>query len=345
VQYAHGPRGILAENTGGWRYHQRDQDGSLIGVTDDDGRRVVEFDYQPFGTPVRREVVLDITPSEVTDVEEHTPILTSTRIHVSVTLTAGALAGRELAIAVPGASADRYRTAAVLTNGAGTIDVHDPQGLIADALINEDSGLVVYASKLSVVAPVWTYNSISDTSTFTVAGAGFSSWLLGGHLTPDITRPAYFEIIDVDSLGNWLRVRGDARGMSGSGDHYRALPPVGVDSEGGYTAMGERYLYRGYRHDPAPRIADWPDADWANRSGTYTVGGRTLDPRIGRWITPAATWRNPYAYAPWGTLDDVSPTGAPGLRGTWSPSPACPTRLPGQLPSRFAAPGLPGWSG
>ena len=346
VQYAHGPRGIVAERVDGtWRYQHVDQDGSLIGLTDEAGERLVEFDYLPFGTPVRRAVMLDIAPGEVTDVEEETPLSTGTRIHVSATLSSGSLAGRELAIAVPGASADRYRTASVLANGTDTIDVYDPDGLVADALLNEGAGFVVYEARLSTTAPSWTYDGLSDTTVFAVTGADFSPWLLGGHLTPDVTRPTFLEIIEVD--GDWLRVRGDATGTAPPGAHYRALPPVGVDTDGGYTTeAGERYLYRGYRHDAAVRLEDWPLGNWANRAGTYVDRGRALDPRIGRWLTPADTWRNPYEYAPDGNLDMLSPpTGVPGLRETWSPSPPCPAQPRGPWAYPFAGPVTPGSSG
>jgi YD repeat-containing protein len=348
LKYAHGPHGILAEDVGaGWRYHHHDQDGSLIGLTDEDGKRIVEFDYLPLGAPVRRAVMLDVAPSEISDVDEDTPLSTGTRIHVSATLTSGALTGRELAIAVPAAASNRYRITTVLANGTDTIDVHDPAGLIADALLNEGSGFLVYEARLSMTTPGWTYDSPSDTSTFEVTGADFSPWLLGGHLTPDVTRPTFLEIIEVDEDGDWLKVRGDAGGTSGSDDHYRALPPVGVDADGNYTTdIGGRYLYRGYRHDPATRLASWPDTSWANRSGTYVDGGRTFDPRTGRWFTPAYTWRNSYEYAPDGTLDVITPpTGAPGLRERWSPSPACPTQSRGQPGFRFAEPVMPGSSG
>ncbi|MCB9893557.1 MAG: RHS repeat protein [Planctomycetes bacterium] len=351
VQYALGPTaagpGIVAERrAGGWVIHHEDQDGSLIGLTDEDGNRVAEFDYLPFGTPLRRGVLLDVRATDVETVEEDTPVTGSTRITLSSGgLATGTLAGRELAISVPGAASNRYRTAAVSANGSDTIDVLDEAGLIAGALLSEGAGFVVLAARLATGAPSWSYDAPTDTSTFTVSGAGFGGWLLGGQLTPDVTRPAYLEIIQVDLNGNWLKVRGDATGTSDSGDHYRALPPVGVSQEdGSATGASGRYMFRGHRYDPAVNLASWSTGVWSSRSGLYVIDGRSYEPRIGRFLTPGDDWRNEYAFHLFGSLEALTPpTAARAIAGIALPSPACPVQR-GERPAfRCVGPGSRAW--
>jgi hypothetical protein len=343
VQYAFGPtasgNGVIAQRgSSGWRFQHEDQDGSLIGLTDEAGKRVAEFDYLMFGTPVRRGILLDVAGADIDTVDENTPVPGLTRI----TLTAGAMtadefAGRELAIAVPSAIADQYRTASVVANGTDTIDVVDGDGLIADGLLNEGAGFVIHAARLATATPAWSYDGLADTSTFEVSGAGFESWLNGGQLTPDVTRPAYLEIIEVDAEGDWVKVQGDATGTSGPADHYRVVPRVGISDESGLAAPPEeRYLFRGYRHDPA--------GQWSSSGGLYTVGARAYDPRIGRPLTSADDWRNEYLPDAWGTLDGLSPpTAAPALAGTAWPTPAYPAQAGKRPEFRYAGPGLRGW--
>ncbi|MCA8916938.1 MAG: RHS repeat protein [Planctomycetes bacterium] len=351
VQYALGPTangpGVIAEKSGGvWRFHHEDQDGSLIGLTAESGLRVAEYDYLPFGTPVRRTILLDVAPAGIASVDEDTPTTGVTRITLnSASLVAGTLVGRELAVAVPTATTDQYRAASVAANSTDTIEFDDATGSIADAILNEGAGFVIRAARLALGAPAWTYDSLSDSSKFTVSGADFGGWLLGGQLTPDVTRPAYLEIIEVDSNGDWLRVRGDATAVSGSTDCYRVVPPVGLSEEDGSTSAQEgRYLFRGWRYEPAVGLADWTSGVWASRCGQYLAGGRTYDPRIGRALTPADIWRNEYEVALWGTLDTATPpTVAPAIAGTALPSPSYSIRPAGRPEFRCVGPGSRGW--
>jgi YD repeat-containing protein len=344
VQYARDGATLLAERAGGaWRYRHEDQDGSLLGLTDESGARVVEYDYQPFGAPIRRGILYDLPSGATISVQAETPDPATTRIQIApATLTPGALAGHELAISLPGG----FRGGAVLDNTADSIDVHDPQGLVADALLNQGARFLVYRARLSSEPFEWSYDSDADASTFSVAGAGFSPWLLGGWLTPDLERPTCLEIIEVDPLGEWLKVRGNAAGLSGPGARYRAVPPVGADEAGYDAEHGERYLFRGWRHDRAQHLAGWPVSPWFCRLGSYDHRGRRYDPRVGRWAIPAEGGSNRYAFAPWGSLETfTAPSGAPGCCGTWSPSPACPAQAPMQPACRCVAPARPGWSG
>lgn len=344
VQYVREGENLLAERTGGaWRYRHHDQDGSLLGITDESAARVVEYDYQPFGAPIRRGILYDLPSDSTITVEAQTPNPTTTRIHVMpANLDAGALAGHELAISLPGG----WRGGAIVDNTAGEIDVHDPQGQVADALLNHGARFLVYQARLSRQPGEWTYDSETGTSTFSVPGAGFSPWLLGGWLTPDLTRPTSLEIIEVDQAGEWLKVRGNVVSLSGPGALYRAVPPVGADEDGYSAAVGERYLFRGWRHDRAPRLSGWPVSPWVSRLGSYDHRGRRYDPRVGRWSIPAEADGNRYEFAPWGGLEDLTPpSAAPGCFGTWSPSRACPARAPMQPAYHCAAPVKPGWSG
>ncbi|MCB9933069.1 MAG: RHS repeat protein [Planctomycetes bacterium] len=332
VQYARSSRNILAERVDGtWRYRHHDQDGSLIGLTDQAGARIAEFDYLPFGAPVRRGILYDAPEGSELTAQADTPEPGVTRIQVTPAgMNAGALAGRELAISLPAA----FLAGAVLDNTAGTLDVSDPQGLIADAVQSLGARFVVFEARLSAGESAWSYDPTTDTSTLSVPGAGFSPWLRGGWLTPDVSRPAHLEISEVDPQGEWLTVRG--RATSAAGARYRALPPLGV-SEAGYDMdPGARYLFRGWRYDRATREGG------SCRFGSYEADGRRYDPRVGRWCVP----REGYSFAPWGRLADITPPGgAPGCCGTWSPNPACPAATPGPRASRCAVPTPPGWSG
>lgn len=344
VQYAGDGVTLLAERAAGaWRYRHHDQDGSLLGLTDESGARVVEYDYQPFGAPIRRGILYDLPAAATLTVQAKTPDQVTTRIHVEpANLTPGALAGHELALSLP----DGCRGGAVLDNTAGSIDVHDPDGRVADALLNQGARFLVYRARLSAQPFGWSYDSENDVSTFSVAGAGFAPWLLGGWLTPDLERPTCLEIIEVDPLGEWLKVRGNAAGLPGPGARYRVVPPAGADEAGHDAAHGERYLFRGWRHDRAPRLSGWPVSPWFSRLGSYDNCGRRYDPRVGRWSIPAEADGNRYEFAPWGGLEDLTPpSAAPGCSGTWSPSRACPARTPMQPACRCAAPAKPGWSG
>ena len=299
VQYAWGPDGVFAEKVDeGWQYRHEDQDGSLIGITDDAGERVAEYDYLPFGAPVRLDVVFDAAPSEVSSVAKDTPAAGTTRITLSTAMTAGSLVARELTLSVPGASADRYRSGAITANSVYTIDVDDPDDLIYDAIQDLGSGFCVLGVNLATGAPTVSYDSQTDTTSLTVSGAGFSTWLRGGWLVPKVTRPAYLEIVDVDSSGDWIRVAGDATGTFESGINYRLVPPVGVTLGGFDDNPGGRTLFRGLRHDYAGRLESWPSSDALKRSGLYSDNGRILDPQTGRYLTRGDVASGSYNYQP-----------------------------------------------
>lgn len=329
VQYARHGDAILAERVDGvWRWRHLDAVGSLLGSTDAAGERTVLFDYQPFGTAQRVGVLADIAPDEITGTEADTPVVGVTRIHVSQALPAGLL-GREIAIAVSSAAADRYRTSSVIGNAPNTLDVLDADGLIEEAFTTPGAGCLVLESRLTLGAATIAYDALNDVTVFTLAGAGFESLLIGGSFAPNVAKPGWFDIVDVDPAGNWLTLRGDATEAAVAEDHYRALPAVS-------DVFAERFLFRGLRHDCGIEGAQ-------NRAGTYEVRGRSYDPRTGRFMTPAPDSRNPYQFEAWGTLSDVTPpTVVPGLRGTWTPSRACPAQVH-ELPGfRFDWPGRAG---
>lgn len=298
VQYAPGAAGYVAERVDGeWVYLHHNQDGSLIGLTDDNGKRIAEFDYLPFGAPVRTKFLLDAAASEVSSVFSDTPAAGTTRVTLSTALTSGALAGYELALSLPGESSDRYRSGAISANGTYTIDVADPDDLIYDALQSLGSGFVVLEAKLTTVTPSVTYDSQTDLTRLTVSGAGFSTWLAGGWLIPDVNNPSYLRIVAVDSSGDWVQVHGDATSAFEAGSNYRALPPVGAGLSGFDDSPGARHLWRGMRHDYAARLDGWPGADGLLRSGLYSDSGRSFDPSTGHYLTPGDPWPNPYGLA------------------------------------------------
>ncbi|MCA8910751.1 MAG: RHS repeat protein [Planctomycetes bacterium] len=331
VQYARNGEDILAERVdGAWRWRHLDADGSLVGLTDAAGERTALFDYRPFGMPMRAGVTADVAPSEITDVEADTPVAGITRIHVTQTLS-GDLLGHELAISVPAAATERYRTTTVVGFTANTLDVADADGLIEDALSNLGAGFLALESRLSLVAPQLTYDAGSDTTEFTVPGAGFESALAGGTLVPNTSLPGWFDVVAVDAGGDSLTVRGNLENATATGDHWRVLPPHAGD---------ERYLYRGFRYDAVASEGA------GSRVVLYASSGRSYDPRLGRWLTPSSSMRNPYAFAPWGVPLQVSPrTGAQLLCGTWSPSRPSPAQPRVQQGYRFAVPEMPGLSG
>jgi YD repeat-containing protein len=331
VQYARSGDDILAERSGGaWQWRHLDADGSLVGLTDTDGERTSLFDYLPFGTPMRIGVLADIAPGEISDVEGDTPAEGTTRVHVTESLS-GDLLGHELAISVPGESSDRYRTASIVGFTANTMDVDDPEGLIENALANLGAGCLVLESRLALPDAAVDYDSESGTSTFTVTGAGFDSGLSGGVLVPNTSLPGWYTIIEVDPSGDWLKLRGNLTFATAAGDHWRAIPPV---------TGGERYLYRGMRHDGSTNL------NAENRAGIYASRGRSYDPRVGRWMTPRTSFHNTYGFAPQGLPDQLTPpTGVPGLSETWSPSLPCRAQRRGPSGFRFAVPVTPGLSG
>ena len=325
VRYLFGPGGgdtdyALAgvSVNGEWTWRHLDADGSLLGMTSEFGRRVVEYDFLPFGSPVRQEILLDVSGPEIGLLEPGVPTPDSLRIHLlAPPFTPGAFAGREFTISLPNLTiGDKYRTTEVVANDASFIDVHDPAGEIHEALNDFDTGFMVYASRLGIAdgaAQSWTYDPLADESTFTVPGAGFTPWVIGGWLVPDTDNPGELEIIDVDPLGEWVRVRGDATGTSSTADHWRVVPPVGVSSDGGYAShLDQRYLYRGMRHDAALRFAASPPVGM-NRRGLY--GNRMLDSRTGRFHVPGQPGSHPYAFHPSRNLSKLDTNGSPAVPG------------------------------
>lgn len=281
VQYLRDGDSILAQRVDGdWQFRHLNAEGSLIGLTDDAGKRVAIFDYLPLGTVMRIGVLQDVAPGEILNVELDTPAVGTIRIHLSQVIVAN-VTGCELAVVVSG---DSYLTTQVVSQFGATLDVADADGSIFDAVDNLGAGFLLLETTVTSGALSWSYDALTNSTTITDSNAGFSSGLRGGVFIPDTSLPGWFDIIEVDPMMSWLRVRGDLTNvLSGTAD-FRAVEPTA-------GAFNERHLYRGFRHD-----IHAGDSLAFNRAGTHSSNGRGYDPRTGRCLTPVANLENPYAF-------------------------------------------------
>ncbi|MBK8206241.1 MAG: hypothetical protein IPK87_05505 [Planctomycetes bacterium] len=244
----------------------------------------------------------------------------SRRVHGGYGLT---LTGMQLVVACPNDASSRWRCGTVLSNTGSEIVVDDPSDEIHDAIENDDLSFVVYdlvdkgtyGSATYHTAGEWTSTPsyASSETTFTDSGATFDSDMIGWLLVPTAGESSYLEITAVPSATT-VKVKGDARGLSASGNRYWVIAPAGVEFANGTVrltkAYGSNYLYAGYRWQ-APMTGfylDPPGLDGldtygaqsgANLAGWHHAGHRVYDPGVqGRWTTPDP------AESPWTNLMD-----------------------------------------
>ncbi len=286
------------------RFRCEDVQGRLMGVCDQNGRRLSEIGYTEFGAPLLRNVLFD-GGDRVQAVAADTPLPGQTTILLEAAdLSPSALTGAEICLALPDVANDRYRTATVLSNGAASIVVTDPLGRIFSGL--QGHGFVVFDFREAAFAGTggnWSADGVfaSGETAFTQLGQGFlaaSGWLLA----PNAERGGVLPVHSAD--GSTLTIEGNANGLAHSGDRYRLYAPVGVSPKTAAMELnplqeGTRCFYGTTRYEgPLAGFFDGlvvQDAQPGSaRQGGYLLWGRLFDVNWGRFREPGAGWPNQY---------------------------------------------------
>jgi RHS repeat-associated protein len=349
----HGPDRIFElvdPATGGdlFRYRYEDQLGSLIGMADENGAKLLDEVYLDYGRAVERIIAYDGDHDDVNEGSSGGSPPNTTIAITGASFTTDEFKGMQLCVADLNNAA--FYAGTVQSNTGTAITVDDPSGYINTAVLTDDLDFVIYDFVDTAVATSGSYHTagewtsvsfeendpgtLDDRTKFTDSGANFASYMVGWLISVNVEEFAYLEITDVDEGGTWVRVNGNASNLAAADDRYWVFAPPHVDPstgamKGSYTGgtfepeYHTSYLWGLYRYQP-PMVGYYVDPDGApalgvygaqsgtNMAGTYHAGAREYDPSIGRWTTPdpvALPWRNLFHYVRHRPLSKNDPSG------------------------------------
>ncbi len=280
------------------RYRHEDHLGSLVGTTDEQGRRMAQYDYLDYGTPVRRDVSFDgaayrrngtLNRSSVSKGTRQVVAGVSTRDTTLIRIAPGsplksrALIGHELCIAdyhdPESNQADNQLTATVLSNTDELIEIDDPQFRVYDALTNQtwQTDFVIHDMPEGVQRGQWLTTANLNIPAFggqvTELRAGYSvttPQISSGPLYPfttDYVGAATVYFSDRDNVGH--AVVGVGEQLPGQ-LLYNVLYVSGWHSEATPTSSGGVQSSKVYQNDHY-RVEIFKVEDRATQSGTWDV--------------------------------------------------------------------------
>ena len=321
-----------------YQYRYEDQLGSIIGMADDVGTKLLDYTYLDYGRPIERGIAFD---GDHDDVDEgHTSHSTpNTTIAITgASFTTDEFKGMQLA--VMDASDGSVNLGTVQSNTSSAIVVDDPGQDIYDAITVDDLDFVIYdfvdtsvaTSGTYHTAGEWTsnvsYNGVSDLSTLTDSGGDFKNHMAGWMISPRAEDFGYLEIVGVDELGTYIQVKGDVRGLARRGDRYWVIAPPHIEKEHGTIdpdalRYSSKHLWAGYEYIP-PMAGFYVDPDGeaplgvygrqtgSNQAGWYYAWNRIYDINTGRFTTPdpaASPWSNLQDYVGGNPISRSDPSG------------------------------------
>ncbi len=334
-----------------WRFHARNQLGSLMGVSDENGKPVDEYEYGENGEAFRRPVAYYGAMANFSSVTHDSPSANqSTITMVGTPFSADQFNGMQIVVSVPNDANDRLRvgtvidttTSSLIISDAGTYDIAAAlySGSVIDdfVLFDFNDSTVTGAASTHHLGGAWSgvsYSGGTGLTTLTDSGGNFQAWLAGCMLCPDVEFPSYFKIVGVTSTT--LTVTGDLTTIASSGEFFRVHIPPGANKITGTLAEivtpaeevdwdvagnGSHYLWASYRYTPAmlgftdDRGLTIGAQTGTNKLGQYHCWNREYDPTTGRWVTTDSIG------VPTSNYCNEAPVQRSDASGLWSFSPA-----------------------
>jgi RHS repeat-associated protein len=328
-----------------WKYRYEDQLGSLIGMADDAGIKLLDEVYLDYGRPVERIIAFDGDHDDVNEGSSANMPLTSIAIS-GASFTTDEFKGMQLAVADPANGQFIVRT--ILGNNSTTITIDEATSEAYDAIVEGDLSFVVYdfvdtnvatsgtyhTAGVWTSAPVFDDNSTpedpsDDTTVFADTGADFQEHMVGWLISPKVEDFDYIEIIA--STATTITVKGNAQYLAAADDRYWLFaPPHVVPSTGTIDpdalCTSSKWLWAGYEYIPpmagfyvdpegAPSLGTYGAQSGNNKAGSYYCWNRTYDTSTGSWTTPdpaASPWSYLLEYADNNPVMLDDPTGLQG---------------------------------
>ena len=321
-----------------YQYRYEDQLGSITGMADDVGTKLLDYTYLDYGRPIERGIAFDGDHDDVDEVHTSHSTPNTTIAITGASFTTDEFKGMQLA--VMDASDGSVNLGTVQSNTSIAIVVDDVEQNILDGIKTDDLDFVIYdfvdtnvaTSGSYHTAGEWTsnvsYNGVSDLSTLTDSGGDFKNHMAGWMISPRAEDFGYLEIVGVDELGTYIQVKGDVRGLARRGDRYWVIAPPHIEKEHGTIdpdalRYSSKHLWAGYEYI-TPMAGFYVDPDGeaplgvygrqtgSNQAGWYYAWNRIYDIYTGRWTSPdpaASPWSNLQDYVGGNPISRSDPSG------------------------------------